>query len=171
MAILLQPPPDILMTSWLFGRLALSPLFPNMLLMSRRDLGLFLINDPFLPIANNHISKHCGDLFKVQALGLRHEEKIEEPTDDARHDEDDIIPATHQLPPLQLSHLNIKNEIKGDSLPTNAFKSQWTHLSKRNTNTIANEVRHAESNSPQMEREDLRDDEVVCGVEEDSVAS
>ena len=86
------------MTSWLFGRLSLNHLYLNMLVMSRGDLGLFLLNDPFLPITNNHISKHCCNLFKIQALGLGHEEKIEEPTDDARHDEDDIIPATRQLP-------------------------------------------------------------------------
>ena len=65
----------------------------------------------------------------------------------------------------------IKKGTKGDSLPTNAIKSQRAYLGKCNSHTVANEVRHAESNSSQMEREDLGDDEVVCGVEEDSIAS
>ena len=82
------------MTFWEDGA---RPLFLSMLVMIRRDLGIFL-SDTFLPMANNHISKHCGDLFKIQPPGLRHEEKIEKSTDDARCDEDDIIPATSQLP-------------------------------------------------------------------------
>lgn len=76
------------------SELYLMSLLLSILNMSRSNLRNFLLNSCFLPIANNDISKDRSDLFKIQALSLRHEGQIEESADDTRYDEDDIVPSS-----------------------------------------------------------------------------